>query len=162
MKRWMLPASALSRPRPHGQVVRVQSTRLAARSAQLVRRDALHRGGSAHGHEHGGVEIAVGGGVGERAGVPAGSVAPNRRVPKSFLLFKRRGRRRGCSQTSERPRCERLLRISFHDAAAISGWYRHRCASSSLILRSRSQDKAISGLRAPRHPDDAVELVMVV
>ena len=59
----------------HGQVVGVREHHLAAELAQLVGGDPLHRGGGAHGHEHGRVEVAVGSGVGERAGVPAGSVA---------------------------------------------------------------------------------------
>ena len=63
------------RPGAHGQVVGVREHHLAAELAQLVGGDPLHRGGGAHGHEHRGVEIAVGGGVGERAGVPAYGIA---------------------------------------------------------------------------------------
>ena len=92
---------------PHGQVVRVREHYLAAQLAQLARRDALHRGGGAHGHEHRGVEIAVGGGVGERAGVPAGSVARaiEECQSRSFCSNVSMGVRvpRGCSQTSDRP-----------------------------------------------------------
>ena len=91
---------------PHGQVVRVREHHLAAQLGQLVRRDALHRGGGAHGHEHGGVEIAVGGGVGERAGVPAGSVARaiEECQSRSFCSSVSMGVRvpRGCSQPADR------------------------------------------------------------
>ena len=112
----------------HGQVVRVREHYLAAQLAQLARRDALHRGGGAHGHEHRGVEIAVGGGVGERAGVPAGSVARAIEECQKRILTSGASELGGGARSplNAFPRCERDNRNSEDDAHQRVP-SRHRC-----------------------------------